>query len=73
MTANLDDWNQPKPATLPRPNYAPAALALGNTLLLWGLLTTWIISVVGGLLCIVSAWRWGRDIVREHGHEKGEP
>ncbi len=73
MTVHHEDWNRPKPATLPRPNYSPAAFALGNTLLLWGLLTTWIISIVGGLLCIGSAWSWGKEIVREHDHEKGQP
>jgi hypothetical protein len=64
------DWNEALPATLPEPSYWPAALALGNTLLLWGLLTTWIISAAGGLLCVGGLSRWIGSMLREHRNEE---
>ena len=67
-----NDWNKARPAVLPEPTYWPAVFALGNTLLLWGLLTTWIISAAGLILFIGSLSGWIRDILREH-RKEGEP
>jgi hypothetical protein len=61
-----EDWNPAQPAHLPRPTYAPAMLALGNTLLLWGLLTTWIISAVGAGLSALGLALWLADVIKEH-------
>ncbi len=70
MTSNHPtDWSEARPAVLPQPTYWPAALALANMLLLWGLLTSWIISVVGLALFILSLCGWIREIVREHAKE----
>lgn len=43
---------------LPRPTVWPAALALGVTFMLWGLLTSGIISAIGGVVtaCAVVGW-----------------
>lgn len=61
-----DGWSEPRPAVLPEPTYWPAALALGCTLLLWGVLTTWLISAVGLGLLLTSLVGWLRDLVRSH-------
>jgi len=57
---NLDGWSTPKPEKIPRPTYWPPLLALGTILLLWGIVTTWIISLAG-FVCFVTAltgWIW---------------
>lgn len=40
------------------PTYWPATLAFGITLLCWGLVTTWIISVVGLIVFAVGLAGW---------------
>ncbi len=66
-TTDRSTWNRAKPYSLPRPTYWPAALALGNALLLWGILTTWILSVIGAGLCAVSVAGWVREWLRTPG------
>ncbi len=70
MTPKMsNDWNAAKPATLPEPTYWPVALALGNLLALWGLVTTWIISAVGMVLVVASLSGWIRNLTQEHRQE----
>ena len=64
-----DDWNEAKPAILPEPTYWPVTLALASTMLLWGILTTWIISGAGLALFIVSLSGWIRDMLQERRKE----
>jgi hypothetical protein len=47
---------------LPKPTYAPALMALGLMLTLWGAITTWIVSAFGILLIAAAALRWIRDL-----------
>jgi hypothetical protein len=58
-------WNIPQPANLPEPCIWPAALALGITFLVWGLVTSLIITGVGLLLFAVALKGWIRDIRHE--------
>jgi hypothetical protein len=58
-------WNVPQPQQLPAPCVWPAALALGITLLVWGLVTSLIITGVGILLFAVALAGWIRDIRHE--------
>jgi hypothetical protein len=53
-----DDWNEPKPAVIPRPTYFPAAMAFGLTFLLWGLVTSPVLLLVGLLVVVVSLAGW---------------
>ncbi|PQO40581.1 hypothetical protein DTL21_01235 [Bremerella cremea] len=46
----------------PRPTYAPAAMALGVMMLLWGVTTMWIMSVAGLGVMIWSLWTWMNEI-----------
>jgi len=50
---------------LPAPTVWPAALALGITFLVWGLVTSLIITAAGGLLFAVALAGWIRDIRHE--------
>jgi len=51
-------WSVPKPETIPRPTAAPAAVALGVTLIAFGGLTSWIVSIAGTVLTIGALARW---------------
>jgi hypothetical protein len=53
--------HKPLPHHLPPPSFAPPLLALGLMLLLWGAVTSWIVSVVGLLLTAYAATLWMRD------------
>jgi len=58
-------WSLPRPQQLAEPTAWPAALALGITLLVWGLVTSLIITAVG--LCVFAGALagWIRDIRHE--------
>jgi hypothetical protein len=47
-----------KPEVLPKPTYWPFFLALGLMFMGWGLLTTWIISIAGFIVFIISLIGW---------------
>ena len=56
---------RPKPEKLPRPTYWPFFLAFGVSCLLWGVLTTWIISVIGAIVFTVALIGWINDLYHE--------
>lgn len=58
-------WNVPRPERLPEPGVWPAALALGITFLVWGLVTSLIITGAGAALFAVALAGWIRDIRHE--------
>ncbi len=49
-------------APTPQPTYAPAAMAVGIMMLLWGITTMWIMSVAGLGVMSWSLWMWINDI-----------
>jgi hypothetical protein len=53
-------WSRPKPEHVPNPTYWPAVLALGVTFLVWGLITSYVISAVGLALfgLALGGWIW---------------
>ena len=60
-----DEWSSPKPEVLAEPTWWPAALAFGSTLLAWGLVTSFIIALIGLAVFAVSLAGWIRDIRHE--------
>lgn len=62
------DWQPLPPGHLPRPNYFPAGLAMGTTFIFWGIVTSWVISLVGLALFTASLAGWVSEILRER-HE----
>ena len=46
----------------PRPTYVPAALAMGIMMLLWGILTNWIMSAAGALVMVWAVTGWVREM-----------
>ncbi len=51
-------WSRPKPEHVPHPTYWPAVLALGLTFAIWGLITSYVISVVGLVLFAIGLSGW---------------
>ena len=65
MTEPRAGWNEPKPDRIPPATAWPAAMALGVTLLAWGLITSSVVLGVGGALFAVSLAGWIGEIRRE--------
>jgi hypothetical protein len=63
---NAEQWHLPKPETLPQPGYWPAALAFGITFMLWGVVTTYIVSAIGLIVSAVALAGWIGAL--RHGH-----
>lgn len=61
------DWNPARPEIIPAPTVWPASLALASTLMVWGFITSLIISAVGICLFAVSLAGWIGDIRHERG------
>ena len=57
------EWAEPLPEKIPSPSYAPAVLALGLILLLWGLIASWMISAAGGFLTVIALSYWVRELL----------
>jgi hypothetical protein len=58
-------WTALPPEKLPEPSIWPATLALAITFLVWGLVTSLIITGVGVALFAVAMAGWIRDIRHE--------
>ena len=56
-------WNTARPQTLLKPTYWPAVMAMGITMILWGIITTVIITAVGLVLFILAAIGWIKDLL----------
>lgn len=58
-------WQRLPRVHLPRPTWFPAGLAMGTTCILWGLITSWIILVVGLVIFAASLTGWINEIHHE--------
>jgi hypothetical protein len=58
-------WESLPHEKLPRPNFFPAGLAMGTTFIFWGLITSWVILVVGIGLFAASFAGWIYEILYE--------
>jgi hypothetical protein len=68
LTNTPQGWHALPPERLPRPNFFPAGLAMGTTFIFWGLITSWVIIVVGIALFTASLAGWIYEILRERSH-----
>ena len=55
-------WQTPQPETLPLPTYWPIVMAAGVVLILWGTVSTFIISLVGLAMFAVALAGWIGDL-----------
>lgn len=69
---NEDRTATPKPESLPEPTYWPAILAVGVTLLAWGVVTSVLLSLLGLGISIVAVVKWIGDIRHEQGFGRSE-
>jgi hypothetical protein len=53
----LDQLPRSEPAP-PEPSYAPFLLALGITLIFWGVVTSPVMSMGGLVLFVAAMWLW---------------
>ena len=61
-------WSQPQPEKLPEPTAWPVALALAVTLILWGFVSSLIITGIGFALFVAALAGWIGDIRHERKH-----
>jgi hypothetical protein len=59
------DWDIARPEKPPGSSLAPAALSLASTFLVWGLISSPIISGVGAILFVASLAAWIKSIRHE--------
>jgi hypothetical protein len=59
-------WSRLDHIELPKPTYWPAVLALGITFLVWGLVTSVLLSGIGLILFALALAGWIGDL--RHGH-----
>ena len=54
-----EGWTPAEPETLPRRRTAwPAAAALGIVLIFFGVVTVWLVAIVGAALLLIAAAGW---------------
>ena len=58
-------WTAPRSQIIPRATYSPAVMALAAVCLLWGLLTSYLISLLGFVLLAVSLAGWIGELRHE--------
>jgi hypothetical protein len=58
-------WTRVPDEKIPQPTFWPAALALGAVLLLWGLVTSFIVATIGLTLLAVSIAGWLEEMRHE--------
>jgi len=56
------DWALARPVNPPPPSLAPAAFSLGVTLIIWGLISSLIITIVGLVVFVISLTEWIKEI-----------
>jgi hypothetical protein len=62
------DWEPLPTQNLPHPTYFPAGLAMGTAFIFWGLITSWVVWLVGLALFAASLAGWITDIRNERKH-----
>jgi chromate transport protein ChrA len=64
-----DEPSQSPPAGeeihLPGPTIIPFVMAIGITLIVIGTTITWLLSIVGGIIFLVTLFMWIRDTRRD--------
>jgi hypothetical protein len=51
-------WNACPAERLPQPTASPALFALGVTLFAWGIVSSFVVSIVGGALIAYALFHW---------------
>jgi hypothetical protein len=59
-------WQVLPETPLPHPTYFPAGLAMGIAFIFWGLITTWVVWLVGVVLFFAALAGWIAEIRHEY-------
>ena len=59
-------WSAPVGGHIPEPTYMPVVMALGVMCILWGIVTTYLITLVGVVLFVVALSGWIGELRHEH-------
>lgn len=59
-------WQELPQESLPRPTYFPAGLAMGVAFLFWGLISSWVVFLIGLALFAAALAGWVTEIRNEH-------
>ncbi len=62
-----EEWTRPESLEVPERTYWPAVAALSVVMLLFGVLTSWVISLAGFVLFVVSIKTWMEELTRDAG------
>jgi hypothetical protein len=71
-TLPTDSRHEEHGLLLPAPTAWPVVLALGMTLVLTGMVTSGIVSILGGVLALAGAVGWFRQVLPHEAHEAVE-
>jgi heme/copper-type cytochrome/quinol oxidase subunit 1 len=58
-------WTAYPPERLPAPTGAPALFAFGVTLLAWGVVSSFVVSIIGAAVLLVSLLHWIGEIAHD--------
>lgn len=61
-----EGWSIARPEELPRPTYWPIVMSLGIVCLVWGVVSTFILSLVGLALFVIALIGWIGEMMHEH-------
>jgi hypothetical protein len=59
-------WQELPDEPLPHPTFFPAGLAMGVTFIFWGLISNWVVFLVGVALFAAALAGWITEIRHEH-------
>ena len=59
-------WQRLPETPLPHPTYFPAGVAMGAAFLFWGLITTWVVWLVGVVLLVAALAGWITELRHEY-------
>lgn len=62
-------WEQLPPERMPNATYFPAGLAMGTTLIIWSLITSVIIGLIGIALFAAALAGWITDLRHERNQQ----
>jgi len=63
-----EGWSKPQGMHIPEPTYMPVVMAVGMICMLWGIVTTYLITLVGVVLFVISISGWIGELRHEHRH-----
>jgi hypothetical protein len=61
-----EGWSKPHGMHIPEPTYMPVVMAIGIICMLWGIVTTYLITLVGVVFFVISIWGWIGELRHEH-------